>query len=242
MAGELGDISFYKSKDGYMARGKSSVSGDRIRNDAAFERTRENAREFGRASRAGKLLRTALRGLLLTASDRFVTSRLAQEMTRIVKTDWASVRGERRVTGGKIDSLTGFEFNDEGRLTKLFHAPLSAVIDRAAGALAVHVPPFVPEDMLTFPKGATHYRLLAGGTAVDFELETYEVDVVKTDELFIDGEQAASVSLVATIAPGSKHPLFLAFGIEFVQEVSGKFYSLNNGMFNCLALVRVEGL
>lgn len=59
MAGELGDISFYKSKDGYMARGKSSVSGDRIRNDAAFERTRENAREFGRASRAGKLLRTA---------------------------------------------------------------------------------------------------------------------------------------------------------------------------------------
>lgn len=40
--GTIGDITFYKSKDGYLAREKGGVPADRIRNDPAFQRTREN--------------------------------------------------------------------------------------------------------------------------------------------------------------------------------------------------------
>lgn len=35
--GTIGDITFYKSKDGYLAREKGGVPADRIANDPAFK-------------------------------------------------------------------------------------------------------------------------------------------------------------------------------------------------------------
>ena len=66
LQGQMGGVSFYKSQqDGFLAREKGGVDADRIKNDPNFERTRENGAEFGRAGAAGKLLRTALRALLI---------------------------------------------------------------------------------------------------------------------------------------------------------------------------------
>ena len=47
--GTIGDITFFKSKDGYLAREKSGPTAEQIANDPVFERTRENGKEFGRA-------------------------------------------------------------------------------------------------------------------------------------------------------------------------------------------------
>ena len=49
LEGTFGDIAFYKSQDGHLARAKGGISADRIKGDAAFQRTRENMDEFGRA-------------------------------------------------------------------------------------------------------------------------------------------------------------------------------------------------
>ena len=38
--GTIGDITFYRTKDGYMAREKGGVSAERMQTDPAFERTR----------------------------------------------------------------------------------------------------------------------------------------------------------------------------------------------------------
>ena len=38
LKGTIGDVSFYKTKDGYLAREKGGVDGDRIKNDPAFQR------------------------------------------------------------------------------------------------------------------------------------------------------------------------------------------------------------
>ena len=48
LKGTLGNITFYKSKEGYLAREKGGVSAERIASDPAFQRTRENGAEFGR--------------------------------------------------------------------------------------------------------------------------------------------------------------------------------------------------
>lgn len=61
LKGTIGNITFYKSKDGFLAREKGSLDATRIANDPAFQRTRENGAEFGRAGKAGKVLRTAFR-------------------------------------------------------------------------------------------------------------------------------------------------------------------------------------
>lgn len=57
----LGGMTFYKSQDGALVREKGGVSADKIANDPAFQRTRENGEEFGAAGIAGKVLRDAVR-------------------------------------------------------------------------------------------------------------------------------------------------------------------------------------
>jgi hypothetical protein len=51
------------------AKERTSMNGARITIDPAFQRTRENNVEFGRAGKAGNILRNALRGQLQKASD-----------------------------------------------------------------------------------------------------------------------------------------------------------------------------
>ena len=108
--GTIDGISFYKSKDGHLARKAGGVSKARIASDPAFIRTRENGSEFGRAGSAGKVLRTALRGLMQKASDSRVSSRLTAEMVHVIKADETSDRGLRNVLDGEVEMLQGFEF------------------------------------------------------------------------------------------------------------------------------------
>lgn len=44
--GTLDNVTFYKSKDGDLAKMKTSVDKDRIANDPAYQRTRENGAEL----------------------------------------------------------------------------------------------------------------------------------------------------------------------------------------------------
>ncbi|WP_204743317.1 hypothetical protein [Pseudocnuella soli] len=122
--GTLGDVTFYKSKDGYMIREKGGISAERMASDPAFERTRENQAEFGRAGKAGKLLRTAFRPLLQHAADSRMVSRMLQTMMRVVKADATSPRGQRNVLDGELELLENFEFNEAGKLGQTFFAPL----------------------------------------------------------------------------------------------------------------------
>ncbi|WP_288096469.1 hypothetical protein, partial [Hydrotalea sp.] len=98
--GTIGGITFYKSQDGYLAREKGGVSADRIANDPNFQRTRENGAEFGRAGKAGKILRTSLRALLQNASDSRMVSRLTKQMVKVIQMDAVNPRGERNVIDG----------------------------------------------------------------------------------------------------------------------------------------------
>ena len=69
LKGTIGDITFYKTKDGHLAREKGGIEASRIKNDPAFQRTREHGSEFGRAGTAGKIMRTSLRSLLVNSAD-----------------------------------------------------------------------------------------------------------------------------------------------------------------------------
>jgi len=238
--GKIGDISFYQTKDGFLVREKGGVSGERIKSDPSFERTRENGAEFGRAGRASKVLRKSLRELLMLASDPRITSRLTKEMMRVLKADTTSARGSRTVDKGGLALLTGFEFNIDGQVNQSFFAPYVPTVDRAGGTLSISIPPFVPGNMIKAPAGATHYRLLSGGSEVNFDTGEYLSNVSNTEELPLNHVETASIVLESLVTPGSTKSLFLVFGIEFYQQVNGQQYSLNNGAYNGLVLVQVS--
>ena len=240
--GTIGGITFYKSQDGYLAREKGGVSADKIANDPAFQRTRENGEEFGRAGKAGKLLRNSIRAMLQNASDSRMVGRLTQKMVEVIQEDLTNPRGQRNVIDGEAELLEGFEFNINGKLGTTLYAPFTGTIDRVAGTLTANIPAFVPINMLAAPGGATHFKIVSAGAEVDFENETFVMDAQATAVLPWDATATAVINLANAVTPNSTHPLFLALGIEFYQEVNGQMYPLKNGAFNPLSLVKVSGL
>ena len=241
--GTIGGITFYKTtEDGYLAREKGGVSADKIANDPAFQRTRENGEEFGRAGKAGKLLRNSIRAMLQNASDSRMVGRLTQKMVEVIQEDLTNPRGQRNVIDGEAELLEGFEFNINGKLGTTLYAPFTGTIDRVAGTLTANIPAFVPINMLAAPGGATHFKIVSAGAEVDFENETFVMDAQATAVLPWDATATAVINLANTVTANSTHPLFLALGIEFYQEVNGQMYPLKNGAFNPLSLVKVSGL
>ena len=239
--GTIGNLTFYKSKDGYLVREKGGVDAQRIASDPAFQRTRENGAEFGRAGKAGKLLRNAVRALSQNASDSRMISRLTKEMIKVIKADQVNPRGLRNVIDGEAELLQEFEFNINGKLGTTLYAPYTAAIDRVTGIISVDIPAFVPANMVGAPVGATHFRINSAGAEIDFEGNQYVVDAESTAELPWDNVLTNVISLSNTVTANSTHPLFLLLGIEFFQEVNGAMYPLKNGAFNALSLVKVSG-
>lgn len=240
--GTLGNVTFIKTQDGFLVKTKTAISKNRIATDPAFQRTRENNSEFGRAGKASKLLRTAVRNLLQNAKDNRVTSRLTKEMSKVLKADSTSIRGLRNVVDGEAEMLKGFEFNINAQLAGTLYTKYESTINRVTGALQIAIPSFVPLTDMVVPDGSTHYKIVSAGAEVDFEAQTFIEALSATAVEPINATATAAQILSNPVTPASTHPLFLLLGIQFFQQVNGINYPLKNGAFNPLQIVEVSGV
>ena len=221
LKGTIGDITFYKTKDGHLAREKGGVDANRIANDPAFQRTRENGSEFGRAGKAGKMLRVALRQVLINSADGRMVSRLTQAMTKVIQADATNPRGLRNVIDGEAELLTGFEFNIGGKLGTTLFAPFETTIDRVSGDIGLTLAPFVPTTMIAAPAGTTHFKIISAGAAIDFEAEKFEVTTSETAVLPWDSTLTAPINQDNSVSANSTNPLFLlGFKTNFFAAVA----------------------
>lgn len=240
LSGKIGDLSFYKTKDGFLAREKGGVEASRIKNDPAFARTRENGAEFGSSASSGKLLRDSIRTMMQNASDSKVVARLTKLMTQIKNLDGTSARGERNVGVGIAVPqakalLKGFNFNDKAVLGSILYNPYS--VNVATGEITLNG--LVPINDVSPTPGATHITLRGAWAKVDFA--TGETDVQETNaiNLPIDATSTNAV-LTPTSAPtGAGTDIYLLM-IEFFQEVNGNQYVLKNGAYNALSIVEIQ--
>jgi hypothetical protein len=239
--GKAGTLSFFQGRNGFGARSSDGMNGNRIREDDKFIRTRENGMEFGRAGKAGKILRDAFRSLTVNMADGRLTSRMTSHMVKVVKSDPTNGRGLRRPENGDFDLLVGFEFNGNTPLTQVFLSPFNATLDAASNSGVVNLPGFNPQKNVSAPKGATHYRFLLGICAVDFLNAVFfdSSTMSELQELSAAGVPASSLTVGLPASEGDTLPLFLAFGIEFLQVVNGIEYSINNTKNNAMRIVAV---
>jgi hypothetical protein len=181
--GTVGGVTFFKSQDGYRLRELAGLDGGQIKNAAKFQRTRENGEEFGRAAKAGKLFRDTFATALLAGSDNRVISRLLKAMFDVQKSDTTSIRGQRTVTQGNLLLLEGFECNIAAPFSATVKAEPTVGIDRPTGKATVAFNPFIPEQMIMAPTGATHFKIVAAAAAIDFDAGDKTVDYQSTAEL-----------------------------------------------------------
>lgn len=237
--GKVGELSFFKSKDGYGVRKSEGIDGKRIKTDPSYQRTRENMAEFGRGCQSARLLRTALRSHIPRSSSRSVSSRLIQLMMAILHTDVTHGRGDRTVEAGDLSKLSGFRFNEERSLkTTLDREPTSA-IDRVAGTFTVTIPSLRSGEVQV-PTGATHFRITAMAVEADFDQQTYVLGKAESDLISVKEVQTAEASLVASFTANSSLPVIGAIGIQFVQVIQDDEYALNSGEFTSMDIAVVS--
>ena len=240
LKGTIGDISFYKTTDGHLAREKGGIEKNRIMTDPAFQRTRENGSEFGRAGKGGKLIRNAIRLLLQNAKDKRVTSRLTKDLVAVVKTDPVNERGERTIQDGDLGLLNGFDFNIRGKLGTTLFAPFDVTFDRVTGNVTADLDPFSPIVRIAAPGGTTHFRVVMGAAELDFVNESFVFEMDDSGILPYTAPDTAAINLAGILTPNSTLPVLEVLGVAFYQEVNAEMYPLKNGAFNTLAVVLTD--
>ncbi len=240
LKGTIGGITFYKSKDGYLAREKGGVDASRIANDPGFARTRENGAEFANAASAGKLLRDAIRVLGKDASDGRVTARLTQIMAQIKNMDEANARGERSAAEGMAKDeakqlLIGFNFNANAILGTVLYKAYEIVPETGEIKIAA----LNPQNDISLPSGASHVILKSGFASINFLTGESEMTVSAPLRIATNAAEQA-VSLKPAAAPAVEGTHFYLLSIDFVQSVNNADYSLNNNSYNVLAIVGIE--
>lgn len=239
LKGTIGDISFYKTQDGHLAREKGGVDASRIANDPNFARTRENGREFGEAAKDGKLLRDALKSSAITTQDKRVTSRLTKLMTEILKHDTTNLRGARTVGTAiafpiAMTKLKGFNFNIKAILGAVLIKPYA--LNTVTGVITING--LIPINDVTKPIGATHVSFLGAWAKIDFTGKIYNVQPSNIVNLPIDGTLTNVVLTPTGVPTGGGTNVYL-LQVEFYQEVNAVQYSLKNGAFNALSIIEV---
>jgi hypothetical protein len=238
--GTLDNVTFYQSKDGHMAKMKTSLDGDRIKNDPTFARTRENGSEFGSIATSGKLFRDSLRNITSNAADKKLITRVTQLMSKIKNLDLTSIRGARNVGVGIGNTtakalLKGFEFNSNALLASMLYKPYTLV--PATGVITIAG--LVPATDVVFPAGATHMSLTGGYANLNFATGVVDFKMTNVLNLAVNAPSTA-VTLTPTAVPAGTGTKIYLLKIEFFQLVNGVQYSLKNGSYNALRIIDVQ--
>lgn len=238
--GTLDELTFYKSQDGYMVRTKGGVSKNRMATDPAFARTRENGSEFGNVARSGKHLRRAITGLLASAKDNRVSSRLTQVLSKVKNEDLTSVRGQRNVATGIATPagkawLKGFNFNNRAPMDSVLLS--NYTLTPASGEIVLT--DLNPDQQIAFPEGATHFSLQCGFLNLDFDNpEAFDLQLSPEVNVPITGTANTETLTPAAAAAGTGESYYF-LKIAFFQEVNSVQYILNNGAHNALQLIEI---
>ena len=102
------------------------------------------------------------------------------------------------------------------------------------------IPALNPASDIAAPQGTTHFEVVFAASSLDMETLTYTNGVVAVPLGILPVNSAALVNqaMVASFptAPPAANLVVGVVGINFYQQVNGKFYPLNNNSTNPLAI------
>ncbi len=248
--GTIGQIRHFKIKglNGNFAGLKGGATGEQIKNDAAFVRTRENMNEFAGCAMVGKSLRTGLAQIMKQMSDPQLTGRLTGIMKKINLEDQSEARGYRAIlVSAQPQYLLGLNFNRHSSFEGLFTGEVETATTAERKAVTLNVQPFNTLNNVNAPAGATHFRLVNAITVLsDFAYnattKVYEPiepalnetsKITYSDYIELGSSVVTPLSVVSTL-PGNPEmtanvSLISCIGIEFYQKVGENYYIFSVG-------------
>jgi hypothetical protein len=242
LRGTIGNITFQNSQNGLIAMIKSNLSKERILTDEAFERTRENAKEFARAGHGAHTLREIFTVAVAGCYDNRLQARLVGRLMKVIHSDTASARGERNLVIGDNTLLKNFHWNRHAGLTSVMKAPFTVAVDRVTGTVTLSIPSYIPKEVLIGNPEASHFKIIMSAAEVDWNAEDALAQVAATAILPWDTAATLPVNQGLSLTAGTVLPILTSIAIKWYQEVSGNYYLLKNLEFDTANIVDVNTL
>lgn len=237
--GTIGDLTARRCGKKIIIQEKPGPTREQVLNSPGSEGTRRNAGEFGLAIKDSTLLRRALQGTLKGVHDMGLNGRMNKLLHRVSRTDTYSLYGYRHAGAGDLSLLTGYEFNPELLLDKALPMPFKHSLDVVTGAVRLELPSFIARRKKSYPKGATHCRIISCAAVVDFTHNSY-ANTIKPSELLPLGKKTSDAICLdhrLTVQPGEV--LLQVMGMEFYTVEDGKQKLLKGGTMRILEAVQM---
>lgn len=243
LRGSIDDLTFRQTEYGTIAGMKPGPTREKVLTHEDFRLTRRNAGEFKLAIQDARLLRKALGIALNGIAGSSLNGRMNGLLYTAARQDRTSDLGERRACQGDIGILTGFDFNKQLPLTTALPVNFTHTLDAATGTLKLALPCFIARKKKNFPAGATHFRIVSGGVAVNFLCPRYhgKRSDIKTSELLpLSRKTPAAICLEHQVDVEAGEVLVQVLGMEFYKVVDRKEVLVKGGALRILEMVRIE--
>ncbi|MFT3825623.1 MAG: hypothetical protein QM731_17015 [Chitinophagaceae bacterium] len=238
--GTIGNITFCKYGDKLVARSKSNLTAKRFRKDKAFAGSRAHAAEFGKASRAAKLLRWTLAPLSDIVPLGMISGKMSSAFDKVIKSDTFHAKGTRELTAGDLSLLKGFELNQQCSLYEVLPLIPVTAVDTSSGKASVTIPSFVPGKTIKAPKGATHFRILSCVSILQLHKNNAQMDHQQTDLLPLNKKATGVIELSHAISNPDGEVMTLITGIAFYkQSAAGVVVAMKEGAMCLTAAERL---
>lgn len=237
LKGTIGGINFYTTGGKTYARAKSSLTKEKVMNDPAFARSREQMSEFGAAAALGSTLRSIWSPFRKRAADSRIAGRLNAQLLKTLS-GAPGLRGQRGfVLRDHADQLLGFRLRKQLYMSSIVDEP---VFNVSADHRSLEIS-FAPWAEVKQVKGATHYRLIAAmGLISDWLHDDDEkryiavnnnhhgiaVHLESNIQALGTPPATATLELPPNLTPDTTDSLLAVWGIEYLQEVNGKWETL----------------
>jgi hypothetical protein len=238
LSGSLDNSIFVHSVYGHHVRKKAVINKDRFYGPS-YERQFCILSEYARATKAGKLLRDAIRSVLHQMKNRNSSNNLNKAFYQVILSDKLSERGARNVINGDITLLKGFDFNEEALLRDVFSVDYTIQRDTDKGTVSVKIPSFKARTNLKVPAECTHYEIVSMTVALDFVMGTTETFHAQTGHIELTAAPTKPTELTNPLPVNIEGPTLLILGIKFYQLVNGTAHHIRNQNTNALKIMEL---
>jgi hypothetical protein len=207
-------------KDGYFQVRKIGLTGDRVKTDPRFHKTRSLAHTFAAIAQCSRLMRTAL----------CICANIPGDAPRFLQLLHQALEGKKITTPASInwsqvnlDALQGFNLNRKAPFNEICKVEPGIMIDPATAQATVSWPSFVPAHYIQGPAGITHCRLYMITASIDMVQASYTCTINQSSLLPLKKIHIPPRKFIS--AKAQKNTLTLvAIGISWYakQEAKGK--------------------
>lgn len=227
--------------EGHIVKEKTGFTKKGMAKDPKYDKSRENANEFGAVTRLCKAIRTALQEVLPKSNNLEVCNGLTTIMRKVMCCDTVAVRGHRCLkngfesAGGK-SLFTGHDFNPAGLLRNTFKGNYR--FDAPKRQLVFE--PFTTSEAFVFPEGADAVGLRLGALRFDFATSA---SFMKLSDLVLYGSDSSiteSLQLSVEDVPDGEGVVFYLLELAFFVENAGTFVSIPKNDTKVVYVLGVE--